>query len=60
LSAALRGVQSGQNLRGRPMRLGVKLSPHFGHVLAVVADSAKIDFAFRARASTLHFFLAAT
>jgi hypothetical protein len=37
------------------MRLGVKLSPHFAHVLAVVADSAKIYF----RASTLRVFLAA-
>jgi hypothetical protein len=47
-------VQSGQNLRGLPIRLGVKLSPRFAHVLAVVANSAKIYFAL----SILRLFLA--
>lgn len=42
------------------MRLGVKLSPHFAHVLAVAADSAKMHRVFRARASTLRVSLAAT
>jgi hypothetical protein len=60
LSSDDRGVQLGQNFRGRPMRLGMKVSPHFAHVLAVAADSPKIDSAFRARAPTLHFFLAAS
>jgi hypothetical protein len=60
LSAALPGVQLGQNLRGLPIRLGTKSSPHFAHVLTVVACSAKINLVFRARASTLRFSLAAT
>jgi hypothetical protein len=60
LSSDDRGVQLGQNFRGLPIRLGMKPSPHFAHVLAVVADSAKMNPVFRARASTLRFSLAAT